>query len=108
MDYSAMGKRVRKHRVYLGYTQEQLAEKAGVSASFIGHIEQGTRIASMQTLVALCEALDVTPNFLLQDNFDSLSTNIDFPPNLSPHQITMLQEMVNNMTYTMDNWSTGE
>lgn len=105
MDYQAMGRRVRKHRVYLGYTQEQLAEKAGVSASFIGHIEQGTRIASVHTLVSLCRALDVTPNFLLQDAFENISPGVDFPPSLTPKQVNTLQEIINSMTHAMDTWN---
>ncbi len=105
MDYKAMGKRIRKQRIYLGYTQEQLAEKAGISASFVGHIEQATRIPSLETLIAFCQALDVTPNFLLQDNFENVSPSLDFPPNLSPRQITALQEVVNSMTQAIDNWN---
>ena len=46
-------------------TQEQLAEAAGLSASFLGHIERGTRVASVDTLEKLAAALEVTPNDLL-------------------------------------------
>lgn len=65
MDYGAMGARVRQWRKKRGMTQEQLAERAGVSPSYLGHIERGTRIASINTIVELCTALDVTPNDLL-------------------------------------------
>ena len=48
-----------------GLTQAKLAEQVGISASFLGHIERGSRVASLDTLVQLCHALHVTPNELL-------------------------------------------
>ena len=53
MDYVDMGKRVRKQRQLIGLTQQELAERIGVSTSFVGHVERGTRKASLETLVAL-------------------------------------------------------
>jgi Predicted transcriptional regulators len=105
MDYKLMGKRIRKQRVYMSLTQEQLAERAGLSASFIGHIEQGSRVASIHTLVVLCRAMNITPNFVLQDSFENLTDSLNFPPNLSAQQITKLQEVVNTMTHAMDHWN---
>ena len=68
MDYAKLGMRVRQQRVLNRLTQEQLAEKTGVSSSFIGHIERGEKKASLETLVALCNALEITPSVLLRDS----------------------------------------
>ena len=68
MDYEKLGVRVRQQRVMNRLTQEQLAEKAGVSSSFIGHIERGEKKASVETVVALCNAMDISPSVLLQDS----------------------------------------
>lgn len=65
MDYPTLGQSIRMYRKKLHLTQEQLAEQAGVSASFMGHIERGTRIASLESFVRICQALNVTPNDLL-------------------------------------------
>jgi transcriptional regulator with XRE-family HTH domain len=65
MDYVLLGKRVRIRRTVLELTQEGLAEKIGVSTSFIGHIERGSRKLSVETLYALCKALDTSADFLL-------------------------------------------
>ncbi len=65
MDYVLLGKRVRIRRTVLELTQEGLAEKIGVSTSFIGHIERGTRKLSVETLYALCKALETSADFLL-------------------------------------------
>ena len=68
MDYEKLGTRVRQQRVLNRMTQEQLAEKAGVSSSFIGHIERGEKKASVETIVALCNAMSISPSVLLQDS----------------------------------------
>ena len=68
MDYAKLGTRVRQQRVLSRLTQEQLAERTGVSSSFIGHIERGEKKASLETLVALCNALEITPSVLLRDS----------------------------------------
>ena len=70
MDYKALGKRVRQQRAVAELTQEELAEKAGVSCSFIGHIERGEKKASIETLVCLCNAMKVSPTVLLQESLD--------------------------------------
>ena len=68
MDYKKLGSRVRQQRVLNELTQDELSRLTGVSCSFIGLIERGERKASLETLVALCNALNVSPTLLLQDS----------------------------------------
>ncbi len=68
MNYEALGARIRLQRRTRGMTQGELAQKAGVSLSFLGHIERGSRKASLDTIVAICNALQVSPTTLLQDS----------------------------------------
>lgn len=65
MDYQMLGRRVRARRKELKLTQQELADQMSISASFLGHIERGTRVLSLDTLVKLCRVLSVTPNELL-------------------------------------------
>lgn len=65
MNYKDLGRRIRSLRQKQHLTQEQLAEKIDMSASFLGHIERGSRVASLETLVKLCNVLDTNPGFLL-------------------------------------------
>ena len=65
MLYELLGKRVRQQRIAQGLTQEQLAEKAGISFAFVGHIERGTRKLSVATLFALAQALNCSADYLL-------------------------------------------
>ena len=79
MNYEGLGRRVRQQRVLCGLTQEELAEKSGISCSFVGHIERGEKKFSIGTLVSLCNAMRVSPNYLLQDSLeiDVLNSGID-------------------------------
>lgn len=70
MNYVKLGERIRQQRKLLRWTQEQLAEKSGISLPFLGHIERGTRKASLETLVGICNALKVSPQLLLQDSLE--------------------------------------
>lgn len=65
LDYRAMGERVRQYRRTRGMKQEELAERVGVSCSFIGHIERGEKKASAETIVSLCAVLDISTDYLL-------------------------------------------
>lgn len=65
VNYRIIGLNVSMHRYRLNLTQEQLSERAGLSKQFICNIECGRAIPSLQTILSLCDALDVTPNDLL-------------------------------------------
>ena len=65
LDYREMGRRIRTRRREMGITQEELAGKAGISTSFIGHIERGEKIASVETLAALSESMDMDLNYMI-------------------------------------------
>lgn len=63
--YILVGKRVRQLRLQKKLTQEQLAERAGISTSFLGHIERGSRKLSLDSFCRIARALDCTANDLL-------------------------------------------
>ena len=57
MDYLRLGQRIRRQRKLMGLTQKEVAERAGISLPFYGHIERGTRKASLETTVDIANAL---------------------------------------------------
>ena len=65
LDYGKMGMRIRQVRKAKGWSQNELAEKCGISMSFLGHIERGSRIMSMETFSNICLALDAGADELL-------------------------------------------
>lgn len=52
-------KKIRKYRHEAGLTQEDLAEKVGVSRVYIGYVEQGRNTPSLEILGKIAKALKV-------------------------------------------------
>ena len=52
MDYYEIGQRIRKNRRALGLSQEELAEKIGISSTHMSHIETGNTKLSLPVLVS--------------------------------------------------------
>ena len=61
LNYKLIGKRLREIRKKRGYTQEEVSERAGISAQHCSGIECGSAKVSLPALVRLCNALDATP-----------------------------------------------
>jgi transcriptional regulator with XRE-family HTH domain len=62
-----VGEKVRETRTRRLLTQEELAEKAGVSPSTVVNIERDNREPHFRTIRKLAKALDVNPTELLGD-----------------------------------------
>jgi transcriptional regulator with XRE-family HTH domain len=63
--------RLRELRERAGLSREQLADRAGMqSAAGIRNLEQGIRKPSWETVIALCQALDVKCDAFLQEPGD--------------------------------------
>jgi transcriptional regulator with XRE-family HTH domain len=60
------GKNVREARVARGWTQEDLAHRAGLASVQVSRIERGKREIRLTTLVRLVAAFDVDPAELLR------------------------------------------
>lgn len=71
VDYALMGALICARRKALHMTQAQLAEQAGVSVAFVGHIERGSRIPSLATIAAIAAAMNVTVDALLPRENDA-------------------------------------
>ena len=60
MDYITLGRNVRKYRLILGFSQEELAGKCDCSNSHIGQIENARGIPSLDMVVRIANSLSVT------------------------------------------------
>ena len=67
MKYYEIGRRIRRYRKACGLSQEALAEKVGISATHMSHIETGNTKLSLPVLVNIAEALSVQTDALLYD-----------------------------------------
>lgn len=57
--------KVKKYRRLKHLTQAQLAEMADISTIHLSHIETGAVSMSLDSLLKICDALELTPNHLL-------------------------------------------
>ena len=69
IDYFIIGKQIRNCRKQKKMSQATLAELINISPSFMSCIENGNRIMSLETLVSIANALEVT--------VESQSQNLD-------------------------------
>lgn len=67
---SIFGNRLRELRAAGGLSQEALAEKAGLHRNYIGHLERAEKTASLDVLIRLAAALELSLPQLL-DDFDT-------------------------------------
>ena len=58
-------KRLRERARQLELSDAEVARRAGLSERRYGHYVRGTREPDFQTLLRICDVLDVTPNELL-------------------------------------------
>lgn len=65
LDYSLIGKRIKKRRKYQKLTQEQVAEHAEISNQHMSNIERAISIPSTEVIMRLAAALDTTPDEFL-------------------------------------------
>lgn len=67
MDYQKiLGENVRSLRIEHQITQERLAELCNLHRTYIGAIERGDRNISLNNIVKVAQALNVTPSDLFQ------------------------------------------
>lgn len=59
---------LRQHRLAVPLSVAQLAEKAGLSTSYVEHLEAGRRGGSVRTVAKLAAALNVLPAELRPDH----------------------------------------
>lgn len=71
MDLLALGNRIHEARKQKGITSNHLAELCGVGPVHIRKMEAGSKAPSIETFVRLCNALETSPQYLLQDSLEA-------------------------------------
>ncbi|MBE6814176.1 MAG: helix-turn-helix transcriptional regulator [Ruminococcaceae bacterium] len=69
LDFAFIGKRIREVRSNKHLTQEYLADATGVNVSHISNIELNKVKVSLSLLVQICNALDVSMDYLLENEY---------------------------------------
>lgn len=67
MDTNKVGKRIQETRQRRGMTQSELAQKLGMTPKYISNLECGGKTPTLETFVAIANALEIDANTLLVD-----------------------------------------
>ena len=95
MDMIEVGNRIRDLREKKFMNRNQLANKAGVSPTYIYQLEKGEKSPTIEYLSHICWGLGIT----LQDffNINTLDNKNDKISSLSPDQRKLLNEFLNSI-----------
>jgi len=98
-----IGRRVQISREQAGLTQEQLAERINRSTQFISTVERGLAGASLETIISLCEVLNVSSDWLLRGKADAPSVNSISAKlaSLSSEQLVIMDHIIDNLLSLM-------
>lgn len=94
-----MGQRIMTRRKSLRMTQEELAEKLGVSTQMISNLELGKKAIRPENLAKVCSALELSADFILTGT--STKTAVDAIAEklvqLTGEELQMVNEMIDYM-----------
>ena len=99
MDYYIIGQRIRKFRKAHSFSQEELAEKIGISTTHMSHIETGNTKLSLAVLVKIALALEVNTDDILFDqnivNKSSLTGQImEVLESCTPQELVIIYDII--------------
>ena len=69
--YQSVGRNIRKYRLERKLRQEDLAEKTGLSTNYIGMIERGEKIPSLDSFIEIVNALQVSADMILCEELNT-------------------------------------
>ncbi len=72
-DMQKIGNKLLNARKRLGLTQAQVAEKAGLSDRTYADIERGSTNMRTETLLHICQALQITPDEIFTESNSSIT-----------------------------------
>lgn len=105
-----IGKRIKKERKILHYTQERFSELLGVSQKYISEVERGQKMISLSLAIKICTSFHLSLDYLIlgksskyseeiheNNDFETLYRLYEICPNDQRDLcIRLLQDVVNN------------
>lgn len=109
MNYYEIGQRIRKYRKACSLSQEQLAEKIGISVTHMSHIETGNTKLSLPVLVNIADALSVQTDAIIYENPQTNKTSIkqelsEIIDSCSVNQLNVIIDMVKSTKISLDKY----
>jgi transcriptional regulator with XRE-family HTH domain len=90
----SFGDKIKKLRKDRGWSQDDLAEKAGIHGRHVGKYEIGKAMPNAETVVRIAEALEVSIDYLLRDDANE---NPNPAARIKDRQLLAEFEVVDNM-----------
>ena len=109
LDYYKIGQRIRKYRKAYQFSQEQLAERIGISTNHLSHIETGNIKLSLPVLVDIANVLSVSTDELLTD-FPAPKTEVineikEILDTCTSQEICIIKELIKTTKISLDKYS---
>ncbi len=100
-----IGKKIKEARNNKNYTQEYVAEKIDKSPDIVRNIENGRSVGSVETLLNICNLLDITLDDVFYDLLQNKSEVLDEKIYKNFQDLTLKEkEMINMLiSYLKDN-----
>ena len=76
INYESIGKRIKHYRTEKKMSQEELGRIVSVNYQHISNIESGRRYPSLELIILIANALDVSADDLLTDNLKHSSSPV--------------------------------
>ena len=93
INYIKLGDRIRYYRTAAGLSQEKLAEIIDVSFQHMSNIETGKKGLSLETIMNIAHALDVSADQLLADSLPQNKNDLNsLLLDCSPEEVSILVE----------------
>ena len=77
IDFARIGRKLKEIRISKNLTQEYIANMADVNVSHISNIENNRVKVSLSTLVQICNALNITVDYILAEEYKQPSSAIE-------------------------------
>lgn len=99
MDKKLLGQKINLARKDRGLTSEKLSEICNINATYLRQIESGAKVPSLPVFVSLCQALKVSPSYLLAEllpdpEIQEMDSLLELWKTATPSQIKLINSMI--------------
>lgn len=102
-----MGKVIRLHRKSKGFSQLDLGKEIFLSDTSVSEIERGCRKISAESILLICDALDITPNDLFGYENENSGNRTDPFGRLAVNERQLLRDVAEAVMHYLEGSSRG-
>ena len=107
MDKETIGRRIREQRKKRQLTLEKFSDSVGIGMVYLGEIERGLKMPSMNTFIKIINELDISADILLRDEVNAakpyvLNEITERMKDLTPLQLKMVADVFDAMLENID------